>query len=818
MSQPIWNTPAGTLGTFPAINPLLVTLSASPVSPATTVTYKLLSGTLPTGLAISTSGVIAGTPPLVTELVTNIFTIRATDNLGNLRDRTFSMSITGTAIPQFTTPTGTILTTLDSVWIDLPITYSNPDSNNQVVIELQEGVLPPGLEINNEGIIRGYAEPPILNSNSGSVQTVATVTNSVTNAITCISTSGFRAGRPVTFTRVIGNIVQGTTYFIKTVLSPTSFTISSNQGGSTFILSDDAGYMKVLLPAVSVGTPTIRTYSFTLKLFSLLGTDQTSYNIKVINQNASVNVGGPGNPPNTRVPTILNTRPLSYNIDNSYYGYYVLPPVAPTTNAFIGTIKSGELFAFKILGYDFDDNTLMYAYSGLPTGLTGDTNTGWITGTPTLSVTGINNYSFTVSVYKVLNGISSANFNFSYTLSNEIVGDIEWLTLNNLGTIDNGTVSTLSVVAKSDVSLSYRLVGGQLPPNLTLLDIGEITGKVAYQPTDTLLPQYSNTEYTFVIEAYSSLYPSIASTRTFTLVVYQQYEEPTNTLYIKATPSLNDRNIINSLLTNTALIPDSMVYRLNDIYFGKATNVVYEHAYGIYSNDIDAYLEAVTKNHYWRNITLGELKTAVAKNSSGEIIYEVVYSEVIDNLVNPQGVSVPIDISWERPIDLNLGPWYTSMASIFTSYAEIENQEYYTSLSPGSVIELYPNSLYNMRTRVAERLGQVLNSSLLPLWMTSQQSNGSTLGYTQAWVICYTKPGYSDIIKTNIETNWSYKLNIINFGIDRFTVDKSDTYDYDTTVIPAVWTDLPSATPVPNPLDSEDFYVLFPQTTILPNK
>jgi hypothetical protein len=349
MSQPIWNTPAGSLGTFPATNLLLVTLSATPVSPATTVTYKLLSGTLPTGISITTNGVITGTPPLVTEAITNIFTIRVTDNLGNLRDRTFSMTVTGTALPQFTTPPGTILSTLDSLWIDLPIAYPNPDSTNQVVIELQEGVLPPGLEINSEGIIRGYPEPPILNTSSGSIQTVATATNSVTNALTCISTLGFRVGRPITFTRIFGNIVQGTTYYVRNILSPTSFTISTSVGGSIFLLSDNVGYMKVLLPAITVGSPTIRTYSFTLKLFSLLGTDQASYNIKVINQNASTSQGGPGNPPNTRVPTILNTRPLSYDISDPYYGYYILPPVAPTVNAFIGTIKSGELFTFKII-------------------------------------------------------------------------------------------------------------------------------------------------------------------------------------------------------------------------------------------------------------------------------------------------------------------------------------------------------------------------------------------------------------------------------------------------------------------------------------
>jgi hypothetical protein len=102
--------------------------------------------------------------------------------------------------------------------------------------------------------------------------------------------------------------------------------------------------------------------------------------------------------------------------------------------------------------------------------------------------------------------------------------------------------------------------------------------------------------------------------------------------------------------------------------------------------------------------------------------------------------------------------------------------------------------------------------------MTSQQANGSTLGYTQAWVICYTKPGFADIIKTNIENNWDYTLNLINFQIDRFSVDKSATYNYNNTTIPPSWDDLPSATPTPDPLDSEDFYVLFPRKTILPNE
>ena len=401
----------------------------------------------------------------------------------------------------------------------------------------------------------------------------------------------------------------------------------------------------------------------------------------------------------------------------------------------------------------------------------------------------------------------------------DVTDVITWTTPSNLGTVYNATVSTLSVNALADTPLLYRLESGTLPPNLQLLSNGEITGVVADQPTDVLLNQGTSTDFTFTVTAYSPSFPVVTSNKTFTVTVFQEFRYPTDTLYIQAAPSINDREILRTLLDSESLIPTSSLYRPDDIYFGKATNVIYEHACGIYASSIQEYILAVTQNHYWRNITLGELKTAVARDSTtNEIIYEVVYSEVIDNLINPQGVSVESAITWPRNINLNLGPWYTSSTTIRTSWIEKLGQEYYTSLTPGTARILHPNSLYNMRKRVADILGLEPNSNLLPLWMTSQQANGSTLGYTQAWVICYTKPGLASAIKTNIETNWPYTLNQINFNIDRFTVNKSQTYNFDNYLVPPAWTGLPSADPTPVPLNSEDFFVLFPRETILPNE
>lgn len=874
--QPTWNTPSGSIGNFLANTLSEFQFSASAVLPATSVRYALLSGSLPNGFTLTNTGLLYGTSDYVAKETTYNFAIRVTDNLNNIRDRFFSLTISGTASPTFNTPSGSILNTIDSVWVYLPISYTNPITTNEVVISLKEGALPPGLEINDKGIIRGYPSQPTELVTYPTVTTSVTETNSNNNILTCLSTLNFSIGRQVVFSgTTFGGLDEGYTYYIKTIESSTTFTISATQNGDTVILSNATGFMNTILPSVTAGQPTIRTYYFVLGLQSINGNDSKSYSITVVNQNTPVSQNGPGYPPNTRIPVIFNTQPPSYHIPptDPYYGYY-LPVTNSTAPVDIGTYLSGNYFAFKVIGYDFDGNNIKYSFSNLPLGLTGNVNTGWIYGTPILNVKTLNVYDFSVAVYKENNtSITSTYFNFSMKVSNDVSGVVTWTSPNDLGKINNGTLSTLYVRATSDVDLSYRIVSGQLPPNLTMLDNGEITGYVAFQPADYLLNQGDEVTFNFTVQAYSKDYPAVSSTMTFTTTVVEEFAEPTDTLYIKCTPSVEDRLKIQSLLTDNKLIPTNMLYRSNDINFGKATSVIYEHAYGIYASQLPQYIEAVTKNHYWRNITLGELRTAEAKNEAGEVIYEVVYSLVIDNLIKPtyevvnstflvtgqtytivypgttdftkvgaanskagtvfvatgttsgdgtaslvtNTTSISSEIYWPRPIDLFLGPWYTSSTSIFTSYVELQNQLYYTSLTPGYARTLYPNSLPNMRNRVGEVLGQDYNSRLLPLWMTSQQQNGSTTGYIPAWVICYTKPGFSETIKNNIDTLWPYKLNEINFKIDRFSVDKSMTYNFNNTFTPPAWTSLPSADPVPTPIDSKDFYVLFPRQTILPD-
>lgn len=847
LAPPKWITPEGSLGNFPCFIDIRQNVIAKPVLPATVVTYKLISGSLPDGFHLDNDGTIWGKSELKAINTISEFVIRATDDKQNIRDRTFSMDMIGIVNPTFITEAGELLVTFDSLWIELPISYSNPVDTNDIRIRITEGFLPPGLEINKNGLIRGYPKPPVTNITLGPIESTILSTSS-SGKIVSDSTNNYILGREIIFSGpVMGGLVSGQTYYVKTVYDDgITFTVSNSVDGPTLFLDDGTGLMVANLPEISVERPTIRTYNFVLKLDSDLGSDIRSYFITVVNQNASQSQGGPGYPINTRYPTILNTRPMTFTLkdENSYYGYYVLPPVSSgydtyplTALAHIGTFQSDNYFSFKIIGYDFDGNVLNYIFSPLPLGLVGDVNTGWITGYPVLTDIGIYQFTFSAATYKKNDPNFKTTFiNFSFNLANKIDGTIIWNSPSNLGSIYNGTVCTKKIIASSDVGLEFRIIDGQLPPNLTLASNGEIVGFVAQQPTDNYLFVGDISTFTFTIEAYSPEYPIINSEKTFTIDIKQISDQPTDVLYINAAPSIDDRYILNSLLTDDQLIPTDYIYRPYDIYFGKADDITYEHAYGIAASDIDEYLQAITENHYYRNITLGEIKTAVAKDSDGNILYEVVYSQIIDNLINKEGVSIASEIGWPRPIDLHLGPWYTSITDIYTSYSYVLGQKYHTSLTSGNAYILYPNSLINMRDRVAKTpsIGKNYDYRLLPSWMTSQQENGNTLGYVPAWVICYTKPGYvtdnhgnkvsyAKQIKYNIENNWkddlgnNYILNQINFRLDRFSVFKGSTYNWDKNITPPVWTGLPSATPVPDPIDSKDFYVLFPRQTILPN-
>lgn len=72
-----------------------------------------------------------------------------------------------------------------------------------------------------------------------------TATTATSNLITCSSTSTLVVDQPVVFSGALGGIVAGTTYYVLTINSATQFTVSQTQGGTALVLSSASGSLNV---------------------------------------------------------------------------------------------------------------------------------------------------------------------------------------------------------------------------------------------------------------------------------------------------------------------------------------------------------------------------------------------------------------------------------------------------------------------------------------------------------------------------------------------------------------------------------------------
>ena len=732
MAQPVWETPAGSLGTIP--EGVFYSTPLVAVDPeADTVYFQLIAGQLPPGLQIQQSGLLAGVPLAVVTVqgvpeevsrdVESKFAVRAYTRIGNtvnrLADRTFTLTVTGQDAPEWITPAGQIAQYFDGSLVPgFQLQYTDTDPADTVVVRLVSGALPTGLTLSPTGLISGFIQP------------LAPID----------ATAGFsRDG-------------QGYSEY------PYDFSTQSINANYQFTLEVTDG---------KVGGSNLRTFS----IFVWSRNSLTADNIDITADNTFITADGSP----IRVPILLNPQ------------------------GSIGTVRNDNFFAYKFNGLDLDGDEfeyLLFANPALP-GLTLDPNSGWLYGyIPPLGLTELT-YDFVIRVRKKNSiDIISEAYDFSLTIIGPVDTDITWLTPANLGTIDNGSTSTFYVLATNSagISLQYRLVSGsdsQLPQGLELLSTGDIAGRVSFNTFaldlgSTTFDAGTTTfdmTFTFTVNAYS-VNGLVSVNKTFTITVIREYNEPYENLYIQAMPPQNDRDILNELLQNSDIFQTNLIYRHTDPNFGVAKNVTYYHAYGLRAATLADYVSSLDINHYWKNLVLGQIEVAEARDSTGTVIYEVVYSRIIDNLVNVVGDSVSKEVTLPYPINKDDS---TEIATV------------------------YPNSLINMRDQVIDVVGQI--SNVLPLWMTSTQSTGEVLGFTPAWVIAYAKPGRGRQIAYYIGQDFASQLNVIDYEVDRYELDRLLSHNWDPAT--DAWVPPPAETSfdindhyqLPEPNDSSFVFV-----------
>ena len=727
MAQPQWITAAGSLGTIPEGIVYSVTVEAA-ADPGETVYYRVVAGELPTGIQVSTTGIIEGVPQNIalvqgvpTEVAvdtTSKFAVRAYTTqvvngatvVNRINDRTFTITVTGQDIPEFVTPTGNVGTFYDGDQAVVQIQFTDVDPAETVKIRVLSGSLPPGL---------------ILNARTG--------------------------------------LISG-------VIAPLVGPAGTAPPGYDASLFDQ-------YPFDFVTRSASKNYQFSLEITDGKDSNVRSFEIYVYSKDS------------------MSADTTDFTADNTFITADVVPTRTPVllipSSGTLGRIRTDNFYAVKFTAVDFDGDPMQYLINTAPPGLTLNVTTGWLYGyIPNQGATE-NTYNFEITVRKTDQPtIVSQPYDYNITYIGDLDTVATWLTPADLGTINNGSVSTLVVAAINTIGreLQYQIVSGsnsRLPQGLTLLSTGDIAGTVSFNTFavdqgDTTFDNNIRTRnitqettfdmtFTFTVNAYAPGTDAdvISIFRTFTVTVIRAFNEPYQGLYIKCMPQQNDRDLILQLIQNQDIIPNNYVYRASDTNFGVATSVIYNHAFGLNAVGLEEYVAALNINHYWKNLTLGTVEYAQARNSDGEVIYEVVYSRVIDNLVNNSGVSVSKSVTLPFTIG---GPDSTEITTV------------------------YPNSLVNMRDQVVDTVGQI--SPLLPAWMTSQQADGRVLGFVPAWVIAYVNPGQGARVVYNIREQFGTQLNQVDFKVDRYEIDRRMTFawePYSDSTISGEWIPAPPA-------------------------
>ena len=114
----IWLTPAGNLGTIPESVYYQTQLDAYNAAGGN-LTYSLIAGSLPSGLILTSTGMISGIPNSVTAETKSSFTIRITNSSNQITDRAFSLTI-GFILPPVIIPEpGSLGTYVSGNWVDI---------------------------------------------------------------------------------------------------------------------------------------------------------------------------------------------------------------------------------------------------------------------------------------------------------------------------------------------------------------------------------------------------------------------------------------------------------------------------------------------------------------------------------------------------------------------------------------------------------------------------------------------------------------------------------------------------------------------------
>lgn len=313
----------------------------------------------------------------------------------------------------------------------------------------------------------------------------------------------------------------------------------------------------------------------------------------------------------------------------------------------------------------------------------------------------------------------------------EMSASLSWVNTGSLGSLVVGENSELyvqaNIISTSTFNLEYQVTSGALPSGLSLNRDGTISGFV---PTNTATIVSSST-YNFGISAVDTYKNSLLE-GLFSITVTQSTNTDYTNVFCKPLLHTSKRESYKNFITDeTIFIPD-LIYRPIDANFGIQLTPKMVISYGTKKLTLSDYKAIFDQNFDRRKFQFGEVKVAIAKDTNGTILHEIIYVDILDRYVNSSKESIPSSIAYNG-------------------------------------ITYYPPSVDNMRSRLTSQT-QTTNTLNPRFTKTVQTGEFVESGYIKFVPLCFVLPGKSKTILRKI-SNSGFKFNLLDFEIDRIYVE-----------------------------------------------
>ena len=572
MAAPVWQTTAGLLGVINERDYYAVTLLAEDAD-STALTYSKIAGTLPTGIELTTGGVLRGVPTEVATRSLYTFVVRASDGT-NVADRTFSLQIQGADAPVFTTAAGQldlsdstrvgIRWVLDGSYIEYQVSATDTDTatGQTLVYDIVSGSLPPGVIMTTSGLIYGTVE----------------LTDDQRFNIYGDDSSTKTLSRAENF----------------------EFTVRVSDGSSTVeqinsIFVYTADYWRVDNTRITV--------------------DGTSVSSSPLDMSLSSN----------RRPIFTTDSALgSFRHDNQVVIKIDVTDFDALQGALTYSIVSGALPT----GLSIDSVT-GEIYGALPNQSAVSTDYSFTVRAARTPVSGVTVYSERSFSMTVIGNIDIGVQFTSATNLGTVTAGIPSLLSIEATAVDANRVLEYSVTAGSlptglTLSPTGNIIGKVDKTEFTTVDDNAIT----FDSNTLSLDR----KYTFTVTV-SDQYQSVATTKEFNLTVSLPYAVEYGSMIAKGLVPGVDRNLFYQVAQDPNINSVENIFRPEDPAFGMRSNPEMLLIAGLQHQTLTTLQTQMQQKHPVTSVYFGDIKTAVAKQNN-TTKYEVVYIEMKDDPLN----------------------------------------------------------------------------------------------------------------------------------------------------------------------------------------